>query len=112
MHIKTIFKTIDNFINPDYVQTLDNNIDPYNVFENSVLTEEIFEIERNQKATMKLLKEYIYFKAVTDEGMLLTDRDKTQRAESFYNTLLDHNLIQRGLLVKWVLEEITNYVNQ
>lgn len=112
MHIKGVLKTIENFFNPEWYQTNDNNIDQANQFENVVLTEEFITIQRNQKATMKLLKEYIYFKTVTDEGLILTEKDKTQRAESFYNNLLDCNLIQRGLLVKGVFEEITSIIER
>jgi len=112
MHIQGILKTIDNFINPDYVQTLDNNIDPYNAFENSVLTEELIEVSRNQKATMELLKEYVYFATVATEGLILTEKDKRQRAEKYYKDLLESNFIIRGQLSPHIIDEITSVIER
>lgn len=108
MHVKAMIKTAFNWLQPEWYQTNDNNIDPANQFENVVITEKLSEYYQNLKATMKLLKEYCYFKAATNEGLLLTEKDQQTRAEAFYNNLLDCNLIRNGLLVRGVLEEIIN----
>lgn len=106
MHIKAMIKTACNWLQPEWYQTNDNNIDPANQFENVVITEKLSEYYLNLKATMKLLREYCYFKAAANEGLLLTEKDRQARAEVFYNNLLDCNLIRNGLLVPGVLEEI------
>lgn len=112
MHVKAMIKTFLNVVNPDYCQTMDNNFDPANQFENCVITEQLMEYRANLRATMKLLKEYCYFKAVLVENLLLTEKDMQQRAELFYNKLLDCNLIKNGLLVPGVLEEICNVIER
>ncbi len=112
MHVKAMIKTAFNWLQPDWFQTNDNNIDPYNQFENVVLTEEFEAHKISQKATMELLKEYCYFKAVADEGLLLTEKDKTSRAEAFYQNLLECNFIHRGQLDKNVIDEIKNVVSR
>lgn len=111
MHVKAMIKTAFNWLQPEWYQTPDNNVDLSNQFENLVLTEEFVEIQRNQKATMELLKEYCYFKAAKEEQLLLTEKDKTSRAEAFYNALLDCNLIKRGLPSKHIIDEIRDVVN-
>lgn len=111
MHIKGVIKTVCNFIQPEWYQTPDNNVDKMNEFENLVLTEEFEAYRACMTATMELLKEYCYFKAVKDEGLLLTEKDKQARAEAFYNALLDSNFIKKGMLSKHIIDEIKNVVN-
>lgn len=112
MHIKGVIKTVCNFIQPEWYQTPDNNIDDMNKFENMVLTEELARYSACMSATMDLLKEYVYFKAIADEGLLLTEKDKKQRAEEFYNALLNCNFINKGMLSKHIIDEIKNVVNK
>ena len=119
MNLRTIknrlccaIKTAENWLMPEWYQTEDNNIDPANQFENCVITEQLMEYEANLNATMKLLKDYCYFKSAREENLLLTEKDKTERAEQFYNNLLDCNLIRNGLLVQGVLEEICNVIER
>lgn len=112
MHVKAMIKTAFNWLQPEWYQTPDNNIDMANQFENLVLTEELAEIHKNQKITMEMLKEYCYLRAIRDEGLLLTEKDKTARAEAFYNALLDSNFIQKGMLSRHIIDEIRNVVNQ
>lgn len=112
MHVKAMIKTAFNWLQPDWYQTNDNNVDLANQFENVVLTEELESYWASMKATMELLKEYCYFKAIKDEGLLITEKEKQQRAEAFYNALLDCNFIKRGMLSRHIIDEIKNVVNQ
>ena len=112
MHVKAMIKTAFNWLQPEWYQTNDNNVDLANQFENVVLTEEFESYWASMKATMELLKEYCYFKAIKDEGLLITEKEKQQRAEAFYNALLDCNFIKRGMLSRHIIDEIKNVVNQ
>lgn len=110
--IKGVIKTLDNIFFPEHEQTEDNAYSKANKFENKVLTEEFKKHQANLSATMELLKEYVYSKAITEEGLLLTEKDKTARAEAFYNDLLQSNFIHRGLLSRHVIDEIKNVAEQ
>jgi hypothetical protein len=112
MHVKAFIKTVFNWLQPDWYQTNDNNVDLSNQFENVVLTEELEAHRMSLKATMELLKEYCYFKAIKDEGLLLTEKDKASRAEAFYQSLLECNFIYRGQLSRHIIDEIKAVVNK
>lgn len=105
-------KTIDNILFPECEQTQDNAYSEENAFENKTLTEEFEKIRKNQQTSICLLKEYCYIKAIDDEGLLLTEKDKKQRAEEFYNALLDCNFINKGLLSRHIIDEIKTVVNK
>ena len=112
MSLQGFIKTIFNHLQPEWYQTNDNNVDLANQFENVVLTEEFESYWASMRATMELLKEYCYFKAIKDEGLLITEKEKQQRAEAFYNALMESNFIHKGMLSRHIIDEIKNVVNQ
>ena len=111
MHIKAIVKTVFNWLQPEWYQTPDNNIDMANRFENYVLTEELEASWEKMRAAKKLIAEYEYFKAAREEGLLITKKERQQRAEATYNLWLDCNFIQKGEIVPGVLEYMTDLIN-
>jgi len=112
MHVKAMVKTVFNWLQPEWYQTNDNNVDLMNQFENTVLTEEFMSYQKAMKATLELLGEYEFYKAIKDEGLLITEKEKKKRARATYDLWLDCNFIQKGAIVPGVLEVVADLINQ
>lgn len=106
MHIKAIIKTAFNWLQPEWYQTNDNNIDLINQYDNEKLTDEFVAISENLRQTRIVLEKYEFYRELKKTGLTISKKEMKRRAEIAEQQLIDCNLIQNGLLVPGILEVI------